>query len=81
MVNGRDIGKLEEGRSRALGGRSSLAQGWEWGKEFFGKDIFNHLYTVKTLGLLQPYFGHLSCIPVAYVTCYALQTSMDASKV
>ena len=25
-------------------------------------------YTVKTFGLLQPYFGHLSCMPVVYVT-------------
>ena len=24
--------------------------------------------TVKTLQLLQPYFGHLSCMPVVYVT-------------
>ena len=39
------------------------------------------LLTIKTLWLLQPYFGHLSCIPVVYVTCYTLQTSMDASKV
>ena len=38
------------------------------------------LLTVKTLGLLQPYFGHLSCMPVVYVTCYTLQTSKDASN-
>ena len=31
------------------------------------------IYTVKTLGLLQPYFGHLSCMIVAYVTRYKLQ--------
>ena len=38
------------------------------------------IYTVKTLGLLQPYFGHLSCMPVVHVTCYTLQTSKDASN-
>ena len=27
----------------------------------------------KNIGLLQPYFGHLSCRPVVYVTCYKLQ--------
>ena len=37
-------------------------------------------YTVKMLGLLQPYFGHLSCMPVVYVTRYTLQTSKDASN-
>ena len=25
-------------------------------------------HTVKTFGLLQPYFGHLSCMPVVCVT-------------
>ena len=30
-------------------------------------------YTVKTFGLLQPYYGHLSCMPVVYVTLYKLQ--------
>ena len=30
-------------------------------------------YTVKTFGLLQPYFGHLSCMPVVCVTHYKLQ--------
>ena len=30
-------------------------------------------YTVKTFGLLQPYFGHVSCMPVVYVTRYKLQ--------
>ena len=30
-------------------------------------------HTVKTFGLLQPYYGHLSCMPVVYVTCYKLQ--------
>ena len=30
-------------------------------------------HTVKTFGLLQPYFGHLSCVPVVYVTRYQLQ--------
>ena len=30
-------------------------------------------YTVKTFGLLQPYFGHVSCMPVVYVTHYKLQ--------
>ena len=29
--------------------------------------------TVKTFGLPQPYFGHLSCIPVVYVTRYKPQ--------
>ena len=30
----------------------------------------NHKYhTVKTFELLQTYFGHLSCMPVVYVTC------------
>ena len=33
--------------------------------------------TVKTFGLLQPYFGHLSCMPVVCVTHYKLQR--DAS--
>ena len=28
--------------------------------------------TVKTFGLLQPYFDHLSCMPVVYVTRYKL---------
>ena len=28
------------------------------------------LCTVKTYGLLPPYFGHLSCIPVVYVKHY-----------
>ena len=28
------------------------------------------LGTVKTFGLLQPYFGHLSCMPVVCVTYY-----------
>ena len=28
------------------------------------------LYTVKTLWLLQPYFGHLSCMPDVCVTHY-----------
>ena len=35
-------------------------------------------HTVKTFGLLQPYFGHLSCMPVVYVTC--CKTSKDASN-
>ena len=35
-------------------------------------------YTVKTYGLLQPYFGHLSCMPVVNVTC--CKTSKDASN-
>ena len=30
-------------------------------------------YTVKTFGLLQPYYGRLSCMPVVYVTRYKLQ--------
>ena len=30
-------------------------------------------YTVKTFGLHQPYFGHVSCMPVVYVTRYELQ--------
>ena len=29
--------------------------------------------TVKTFGLLQPCFGHLSCMPVVCVTHYKLQ--------
>ena len=29
--------------------------------------------TVKTFELLQPYFDHLSCMPVVYVTRYKLQ--------
>ena len=37
-------------------------------------------YTVKMLGLLQPYFGHLCCMPVVYVTHYTIQTSKDASN-
>ena len=56
MVNGRDMGKLEEGRNRALGGRSSLAQGWDWGKEFFGKDIlitYNLQHIPKPTVLMQ----------------------------
>ena len=35
------------------------------------------LYTVKTFWLLQPYFGHLSYMPVVCVTHYKLQR--DAS--
>ena len=35
-------------------------------------------YTVKTYGLLQPYVGHLSCMPAVYVTC--CKTSKDASN-
>ena len=31
-----------------------------------------------TVKLLQPYFGHLSCMPVVYVTC--CKTSKDASN-
>ena len=44
------------------------------------RGVHTHMqtYTVKTLGLLQPYFGHLSCMPVVYVTRYMLQTSKDA---
>ena len=34
-------------------------------------------HTVKMFGLLQPYFGHLSCMPVVCVTHYKLQK--DAS--
>ena len=34
-------------------------------------------YTVKKFGLLQPYFGHLSCMPVVCVTHY--KTSNNAS--
>ena len=34
--------------------------------------------TVKTFGLLQPYFGHLSCMLVVCVTHYKLQK--DASN-
>ena len=30
----------------------------------------NRTIIVKTFGLLQPYFGHLSCMPVVYVTHY-----------
>ena len=30
-------------------------------------------YTVKTFGLLQPYFGCLSCMPAVYVIHYKLQ--------
>ena len=42
---------------------------------FTASDRLKHvLYiTLKTFGLLQPYFGHLSCMPVVYVTCYKLQ--------
>ena len=31
---------------------------------------FSHSETItaKTFGLFQPYFGHLSCMPVVYVT-------------
>ena len=29
--------------------------------------------TVKIFGLLQLYFGHLSCMPVVYTTRYKLQ--------
>ena len=29
-----------------------------------------YIYTVKTL---EPYFGHLSCLPVVYITHYKLQ--------
>ena len=36
-----------------------------------------HLYTVKTFGLLQPYFVYLSCMPVVCETLYKLQK--DAS--
>jgi len=32
---------------------------------------------MKTFGLLQPYFGHLNCMPVVCVTKYELQR--DAS--
>ena len=39
----------------------------------------NHEYhTVKTFELFQTYFGHLSCMPVVYVTC--CKTSKDASN-
>ena len=38
------------------------------------------VYTVKTLGLFQPHFGHLSCMPVVYVTRYMLETSKDDSN-
>ena len=34
----------------------------------FNNDI-NILYTVKNFRLLQPYLGHLSCIPFLCVTC------------
>ena len=31
---------------------------------FQGHKFDLETYTVKTFGLLQPYFGHLSCMPV-----------------
>ena len=31
--------------------------------------IYIYIYTVKRFGCLQPYFGHLSCIPFVCVTC------------
>ena len=31
---------------------------------------YAHWFTVKTFGLLQPYFGYLSCMPVVCVTHY-----------
>ena len=39
----------------------------------FSFDVLSTWYTVKTFGLLQPYFCHLSCMPVVYMTCYKLQ--------
>ena len=36
-------------------------------------------YTVKTFGLLQPYFGCLSCMPVVYVIHYKLQGRLPIS--
>ena len=37
-------------------------------------ELTNQLaHTVKIFGLLQPYFGHLSCMPVVYMTRYKLQ--------
>ena len=35
----------------------------------------NNPYTVKRFGLLQPYFGHLSCMPVVCVTHYKTSAS------
>ena len=44
------------------------------------------LYTVKKFGLLQPYFGHLSCIPVVCVThyktskqCFLIESKLNCS--
>ena len=36
-------------------------------------------YTVKTFGLLQPYFGCFSCMPAVYVIHYKLQGSLPIS--
>ena len=41
------------------------------------KNLCNH--TVKTFGLLQPYFGGLSCMPERCV-CDTLQTSRKATN-
>ena len=40
------------------------------------------MHTVKTFGLLQPYFGHmhLSCMPVVCVTHALQQTSREATN-
>ena len=45
-----------------------------------------NLYTVKKFGLLQPYFGHLGCMPVVYVThyktskqCFLIESKLNCS--
>ena len=43
------------------------------------REVFANSCTVKTFGLLQPYYGHLSCIPVVYVTSYKLQANLIES--
>ena len=45
---------------------------------FCNPAFFELVCTVKTFGLLQPYFGHLSCMLVVCVTHYKLQK--DASN-
>ena len=37
---------------------------------FFLYELVTKSYTVKTFWLLQPYFGHLSCMPDVCVTHY-----------
>ena len=71
QVTGNEMGmEMEICAKRCKIKRSKITQNSWLSRSRMARDS---RYTVKTFGLLQPYFGHVSCMPVVYVTRYKLQ--------